>query len=270
MEIYIEDFLIQNTIINLCLLRLVQITTKTKSNTFKLMLASVVGAAFSSIAASALTNSIAINLLKLVCAIFMIKICFKGCFKQFITHFALLFAYTFALCGAVILVCQNAKFVHFGIATNNINLWFVMLGCLVFSYLFEFVAKHIKLKMQLNNLVYEVKLTNKNNSLKINAYLDTGNMLNIEGKPVLILDLTSYLTLTKQTYLDYVLKPPNTADLQLQTVAGSASLKLDVLDNVEIYINGQKKIFKNQIVAINNVDKFSSTNYQALLSPEFL
>ena len=269
MKIYIEDFLLQNTIINLCLLRLVQITTKNKTTFFKMLIASIVGAGFSVISASCLTNSVIINLLKIACACVMIKICFKSNFKNFVANFLLLFGFTLALCGFVLATQSNAQFTSFGIATTNINLWLVMLMSLIFSYIFEKIAKHIKLKINLNNLVYKVKLTNEKQTLSINAFLDTGNMLTIDGKPVMILDLSSYLKLTNKTYIDYVLNPPNSPNLSLNTVAGAANLKLVTLSKMQISLNGKIKEISSPIVAINSSNKFNSTNYQALISPAF-
>lgn len=270
MEIYIEDFILQNTLINFCLLRLVQITTKSKTKFFLLLLSSLIGAGFSVLSASVLTNHIIINLLKFVCAMLMIKLCFKTKFKQFIINFILLFAYTFAICGLVTSLSSNSYLTAVGIVVaNKINLWLIMLFCLIFSYIFEMVAKHIKLSMQLNNLIYQIKLISNNNTIKINAFLDTGNMLNIDGQPVLVLDLSSYLSLTKQTYIDFLLKQSD-KNLNLQTVAGSSNLKLAQIDDMQIKINGKIKNFKNQLVAINTSDKFINTNYQALISPAFL
>lgn len=269
MNIYIEDFLLQNTIINLCLLRLVQITTKNKTTFFKMMIASIVGAGFSVIAASCLTSFVITNLLKIACACVMIKICFKSNFKNFVANFLLLFGFTLALCGFVLATQSNVQFTSFGIATTNINLWLVILMSLIFSYLFEKIVKHIKLKMNLNNLVYKVKLTNEKQTLSINAFLDTGNMLTIDGKPVMILDLSSYLKLTNKTYIDYVLSPPNSPNLSLNTVAGTTNLKLVTLSKMQITLNGKTKEILSPIVAINTTNKFNSTNYQALISPAF-
>lgn len=270
MEMYIEDFLIQNILINWCMLRLVEITTKSKTNCFKLILSSIVGAGFSVITASVLTSVVAINILKILCATIMIMTAFKTKFKQFAFNFILLFAYTFALCGLITHLCGQYVLTSSGlIFASKINLWLVLIACLLLTYVFEFVARHIRLKIQLNNLIYCVTLKNKNKSLTINAYLDTGNMLNLNGQPVLILDLSSYLKLTEQTYINFLLND-NSNNLGLQTVAGASNLKIITIDKMKIKINGQTKEFVNQPVAINLQDKFSATNYQALLSPAFL
>ena len=94
-------------------------------------------------------------------------------------------------------------------------------------------------------------------------------MLTIDGKPVMILDLSSYLKLTNKTYIDYVLNPPNSPNLNLNTVAGATNLKLVTLSKMQISLNGKTKEILSPIVAINSSNKFNSTNYQALISPAF-
>lgn len=270
MEIYIEDFIIQNTLINWCLLRLTQITTKSKTDCFKLLLASIIGSGFSVLAASVFTNLVIINALKFVCAVAMLCLAFRQNFKQFVTNFILLFDYTFALCGLVSSLSTNIYTTNMGLlCVNKLNLWGILGLALVSSYIFEMVARHIKLKIKLNNLVYSITLKSSTKAIKINAFLDTGNMLTINGQPVLILDLTSYLKLTNLSYVQFVLKPPQCQNLALETVAGACQLKLFTLDKLSIDMHGTTKVISNPIVAVNNGDKFKATNYQALLSPAF-
>lgn len=270
MEIYIEDFILQNSLINMCLLRLTQLTTKNQTSLFKITFASIVGTGFSVLCAGFVSNAVIINLLKIICAFVMLKICFKINFKQVLGSLLILFAYTLALCGLVNLLCGGGNLSTGGIMfANNIHLWQVLAICLVGSYLLGFVASQIKLKLNLSNLIYSIKLKQNGNCLTLHAFLDTGNMLNLNGQPVLVLDLDSFLRLTKQTYIDYLLKQSNQNSLDLQTVSGCNKLNLFQIDELQIKINHKTKTFNLAMVAVSN-QKFSSGNYQALLSPAFL
>ncbi len=270
MNIYIEDFILQNSLINLCLLRLTQLTTKNKTSFFKLVFSSIIGTGFNVLCAGFVTDAIIINLLKVLCAFVMLKIAFKINFKQLLGNMLLLFAYTLALCGLVISLCGGGNLNSGGIVfANNIHLWQVLAICLIGSYLLTFVARQIKLKLNLSNLIYSIKLKKDGNTLSLHAFLDTGNMLHINGQPVLVLDLDSYLSLTKQTYIDYLLRPNSTQNINLQTVSGCNIVKLYSIDELQIKINRKVKIIQSATVAVVN-QKFSSGNYQALLSPAFL
>lgn len=270
MDMYIEDFLIQNCLINLCLLKLVKTTTKHATNTFKLLLASLFGTIISILTAKLLTNILICNILKFLGYMLMLKICFKTTFKQFLTELILLLLYSFAFYGLTIVLNKNYVLTDYGILTEQkINMWTMLSICLIASHIFELVAKHIKYKLKTNNLIYSVNLKIKQNTISVNAFLDTGNMLTINNQPVLILDLSSFLQLSKQSYIDYILaKHPQ--NLQVATVTGKSNLKLYVLDNLQINIDGKVKEFQNPIVAVNDCDKFKQSNYQALLSPAFL
>lgn len=270
MEIYIEDFILQNSLINLCLLKLTQLTTKNKTSFFKLILASIIGTGFNVICAGLVTNAVIINILKVICAVVMLKICFKINLKQLLSNLLLLFAYTLSLCGLVISLCGGNNLTSGGVVfANNVHLWQVLAVCLIGSYLLSFTARHIKLKLNLSNLIYSVKLKKDGNTLSLHAFLDTGNMLSIDGQPVLVLDLNSYLQLTKQTYIDYLLKSNSNQSINLQTVSGSNQVKLYHIDEMQIKINHKTKTINSAMIAVSS-QKFSSGNYQALLSPAFL
>ena len=84
MEIYIETFLIQNILINFCLLKLVHLTTKSKTNFLKLLTSSFLGAIPSVFIVLFLNNVLILNLSKLITALLMLITAFKQTKKQFI------------------------------------------------------------------------------------------------------------------------------------------------------------------------------------------
>ena len=195
MTIYIESFLIQNILINFCLLRLVYLTTKSKTSTFKLVLSAIVGAIFSVVCAYLLTSNLIMNAIKLITSIAMIIIAFNVNFKQFLFNFILLFAYTYAVFGAIIALSSASYFTSFGVVTaSKINLNLIAILVIVFSYIFELVCKHIKFKIKSNNLIYPITLIDNGNKVKIDAYLDTGNLLNVAGEPVIVVDFGTATT----------------------------------------------------------------------------
>ncbi len=266
MTIYIENFLIQNIIINFCLLRLVLLTTKAKSSTFKLIIASIVGSAFSVVTAVFINSNLMINLLKLICGITMIKISFSVNFKNFVSSFILLFLYTYAFGGAIMSISSNTYFTNFGIITSSkFNLEIICLIILVLTYIVEKIATNIKNKLKLNNYIYEITLTQGKTKLSINAFLDTGNLLNLNGKPVIVIDLETYLKLTHCNIVEFYLKKTN--EINTNTVAGKNKLKLFEIDRLQIKIKNKVIEIKNQLIAVNTKADFKKQNYNALLSP---
>lgn len=269
MTIYIEYFLIQNILINFCLLKLVYLTTKSKTSFFKILVASIVGSTASICTMLFLDNNLILNICKLVTAITMISLAYKQSKKQLIANIILLFLYTYAFGGLITSLSHSTYYTSFGATTiSKFSLELICIIIIGFTYLFELVVKNVNLKIKTNNLIYDLKITSGKNSIKINAYLDTGNFLNYNGQPVLILDLDAYLTLTKTDLVSFYLK--QSKHISAGTVNGTNNLKIFTVDKIEIKNNKNFIELKNQIIAINTTNCFKNTNYQALLSPLFL
>ncbi len=265
MTIYIENFIIQNVLINLCLLRLVKITIKSNSTIFRLCTSSILGAGFSVLSVIYLSNNLILNIIKFSCAILMLLIAFKQTKKQFIFSFILLFLYTYALGGAIINLTGTNYYTSFGIiCSSNISLELITIIAIIITYLYELIAKQIKFRLQTNNLIYPISLYFKNKKLNINGYLDTGNFLNYNGEPVIIVNIDTYLKLANKNLIDFYLSKDN--EISTNTVNGNKNLKLFKIDKIEIKFKKEKKIYLNHYIAVSS-NKFNATNYQALLSP---
>ena len=155
MEIYIESFVLQNILINLCLLRLVYLTTKSRTTFFKLSLASIIGTIPSVLISLFINNNLILNILKLTTPIIMILLGFKQTLKQFSFNAILLFIYTYAFGGIIISFSSSTYQTSFGFVTaSKLSLEFICLLILIFTYIFELVVKHLKLKISTNNLIY--------------------------------------------------------------------------------------------------------------------
>ena len=100
------------------------------------------------------------------------------------------------------------------------------------------VAKHQKTRLKINNCIYPVELEFNNRKIKINAYLDSGNLLQFEQKPVIILDLSVFLKLSNTDLITFYIN--NNNKIQTNTVTGSQNLKLCKIDKITIF--GNKKI----------------------------
>jgi len=269
MEIYIEIFLVQNILINFCLLKLTKLTTKSQTTFLKLLTASSIGAFFSVISSMSLNEIMFLNIIKVITATAMLLIAFKTSIKQFVANFILLFMFTYAFGGLVTNFSTMHLLTQNMIIINNFTLEIICLLFIAFTYIFELVVRQIKFNINTNSLIFKIKIAHHKNTINIDGYLDTGNFLNHNGKPVLILNLDSYLKLTKSNKLDFYLK--DSESLSTHTVNGNSNLKLFTVDKIEIISHKRKKqIIKNPYVAIPYTNCFKNTNYQALLSPLFL
>lgn len=266
MDIYIEDFVLSNLIINFSLLQLVKITTKSQTTKFKMLVSSLIGSICGIVCLGFLKNMLLTNLLKLICATAMIKLAFNSKKKQFVFNFLLLFVYTFAMGGIVNYFTSNQLFFSFGIiAVNKISLLKISAIVAVVSLVFKKITTNLKLKITQSNLVYQTTLCLKRKKIKINAFLDTGNLLSVDGKPVVVVSYLSFLELTNFSPNSF-----KSAEIKSNTVSGQSKMKVYQLDYIEIKIKHKIHRFKNQYISVNTNTTFTNTNYQALLSPMLL
>ena len=263
MTIYIESFLIQNALINFCLLRLIYLTTKPKTKNLKLFFASVLGAVLSAIAVIFNGSTVGI-MFKILTPVAMLAIAFRQRKKQYIFNFALFYLFGFAFAGMLAVVGNKID----NLNSNFSSFEALTIVAIIFSYIFEFVVAKIKYKIKTNNLIYPITLSLNKRKIKINAFLDTGNLLSYNSRPVVVVDLKSYLELTKTDLINFYLEKGE--QISLNTVAGSNSVKIFKLDEMAVEINGKIKTFKNQYIAVNTLNIFKSSNYQALINPEMI
>ena len=269
MEIYIESFIIQNLIINFCLLRLVYLTTKSQTTFFKLFIASLIGTLTSVVVSIFLDSTLIINIFKLSTAILMIILAFKQTKKQFIFNLLLMFIYTYSFGGIIISLNSNIYQTSFGLVmTSKYSLELICFSICVITYIFEYAVKFLKHKIKTSSLIYDLTLYQKNRSLKINAFLDTGNLIEHNGQPVMILDINSFLKLYDINLIEFL--TIKTDEISTKTINGKNNLKLFNVDKIEIK-NGKKLIkLENLKIAININNTFKNSNYKALISPLFL
>ena len=162
---------------------------------------------------------------------------------------------------------SSTYYTSFGmVSTSKFNLEVITLIIAIFTYIFELVTKHLKAKIKTNDLIYQLNLYYQNKKICINAFLDTGNLLQHKDNPVIIIDLKSYLKLTNKNMINFYLD--NTSQISTGTVNGNNSLKLYQIDKAEIFKGKQKIKLNNQYIAVST-NNFSDNNYQALLSPLF-
>lgn len=199
----------------------------------------------------------------------MILIAFKQNRKGIIASFITLFLYTYALGGFITTLSSTTYQTSFGVVMScKINLYLICMIIIAITYIFELVAKHIKFKLKTNNLIYKLTLKQNNEHLTINAFMDTGNLLNIEGKPVIILDLNCFLKLNKSNLLNFYLS--KSEEIKTQTVTGNNNLKIFQIDELNVNYENKKIKIEKPYIAVNTTDSFKNCNYQALLSPAIL
>ena len=231
MNIYIEKFILQNMLVNFCLIKLVNSTTKIKTKFIKIFFASLFGACINTASIYFLDTPPILNLLSTSTACIMLAITFKTSMKQQVFNLILYTLYSYAFSGITMSMNTQTYFTSFGmVTTSKFNMEIMCLFIIIATYVFDLVLRHIRLKIHTNNLIYDLTLYKGNRKVKINAYLDTGNFINQNGQPVLILDLKTFLKLTQTDLLQFL---SNKSEIiSTSTINGNDNLRLFYVDKI--------------------------------------
>ena len=174
--------------------------------------------------------------------------------------------FSFSLAGFSISFNSQTYYTSFGtVTTSKFGIDVICILIILGTYVYDLILKHIKLKINCSSLIYSVKLTHQNRHITIQAFLDTGNCLNFNGNPVVVLDLFTYLKLCNSDLISFLSNKTET--ISASTVNSSNNLKLFKIDKIEIVSNNKKLTHLNQYVAVNCNNCFKNNDYKALISP---
>ena len=256
MTIYIESFLIQNALINYCLLNLIKVSLKPQAHHARMIVSAIIGAIVSALGLC--INNPAIGFaFKLLSPLILIFIAFKIKKKQIAYGVLLFYLYGFCFLGASVFVIKKFK----------ISIEMIAIFAIIISYVFEKVVSKLGFKIKNGNFIYQIGLSLNKKQVYINAFLDSGNLLTYNGQPVVIVDLKTYLKLTGMDILSFYLSKGES--INLHSMAGQKKLRVFMIDKISIKINGKVKWLDNQYIAVNDI-AFKSTNYQALITPQMI
>lgn len=212
MEVYVEDVILDNFVINFLILLITAKLLKINYKIVFLIISAITGVVFTLLSLVIYINSYVIFLYKFLTAVTMVLIAFKFIsLKNFLLQF-LTFIFTTAIIGGLcFLICFS-----FGeVEIINDNIYFKMFlpfGIIIvlialFSYFLFKIVELIKIQSFNSNFIYSATLLENNKKINIMAYMDTGNLLDdpLTGKPVNILTYKNFQKLFKEIPLHQIL-----------------------------------------------------------------
>lgn len=201
MNVYIEDAIFDNLLINFTILSLTLFSLRQKVNFWKVLLSSFFGC-FVAVTLTFFNFTYALQILiKILTGLIMCLIVVKNFnFANISLLFIVFLSFTFLLGGFCFFIIYlfNGKMVN--LVTLNYNLpislklIFVLLGLYVF-FLIRAIQVFYK-KQKIETFYYNLEIFCNNKKIKLKAYLDSGNLLqdSDSGLPVIIV---SFNTLNK-------------------------------------------------------------------------
>ena len=194
MKIYVDLVMTINFFLDYLLLLSVSILLKRNVKMIRIIIGAFVGG-LSILALFININTIELFFIKLIISLLMILIAFGyKSIKYTLANFVYLYMVSIFLGGGMYLINDQFAYDKKGIVFINngysINLIILVIISPIIIYLYNRQAK--KLKNKYHNY-YGVKIYYQDKVLDIVGYLDTGNTLKYQKKPVLLLDKTNEL-----------------------------------------------------------------------------
>lgn len=214
MTIYVESAFLQNFIVDYFLLYLSLKTFKLKVSRIRIILSSFLG----SIAAifSPLISGILSVLFKIVLGFLMILIIYSGKNKK--TYLLLLFCFlgfTFLFGGVCYAINCFVSSVKNTITNVNLPTFAILIVALILFYVEYIIINKIYSRKTITKFEYSVTLFSANKQIEVVGFLDSGNLLKDNNKPVILIDAITFLKLyPKENLSDVLLKKINKLNLK--------------------------------------------------------
>lgn len=281
MSVYIEYVILDNLIINAIIIFLTSKLLKINFNRTNILLASVLGAAFAVVMPFINLNAVLFIIVKFLIGLAMVTLLKKWMhiLELVITYVVFLFM-TFAMGG----VCFGLIYIFRGSTQNALSLIYIadtpigiiLLIVIASGYILLNLFNNFYKRRTITNFLYSVTFYYLKNSIRTNAFLDTGNMLSIDNKPVVLINYLIFSKLFDRVKVTDILLG-NINNLPLKNakymyISGVANKKNKMLvfeiDQLLIEDQDETKIITNFMVGLS-LNKFNNmVEYNALLNPQ--
>lgn len=205
MEVYVEYVIIDNLLINALIIFLTSSLLKIKFNKINILLSSLLGTAFALIMPFITLNSYLMFVLKMVIGLAMVLVLKKFTLKKFIITFITFVSITFMMGGMCfgIMYLFNIEFTLNGIMLYGFEFPMSLFLICIFGYLYlaTKIIAVVRNERKTAKSTYKIVLTCHGKEYPLTGFLDTGNMVYDNGKPVIILGYRAFKKIFKNIEL---------------------------------------------------------------------
>lgn len=259
MTVYIEYVLINNFIIDYLLLRLTFILTGKKVKTFRLILLSILGACFSLVFPLINLGKLYLSVIKLLFGTLLVLISAKfNTKKEFFINLGVFFFVTVLLGGAVFAV-------YFAVGVTNFAEIYVAL-CFIPVWLLSVILKKAVLflyrRKNVESVIYPFEFTLCGEKFIGRGFLDTGNALYYNDKPVVVCEMSFVKKIFKGQEVYKRLQK-----IKIHSASGSSEKFCINLEELKIFIKDKQYIYSNAVLMIARIN---ITGADLLLHPALL
>ena len=264
MKVYIEQVLFTNFIINFCILIVVVKFILYKTNYIHITLSATFGS-FASLITPFCTNILLLNIIKILIAVIMLQILHINK-KQFVKAGLLMLSLTYIIGGAIL--SNLGSKTQGGYIVNITNLIPIFIITIIFAFICCKLISYVKSQICSNTHIFSTTLILNSNRLNIKSFVDSGNALCDNNKPVSLINFDTFTRLTNLTLDQYLTKQFDTLlnphFITASTIAGKQKILVFTIN--ELHLNS--KIYKDVQIGVSL--HFDNTKeYKAILNSSF-
>ncbi len=270
MAVYIEYAIIDNLVINYLLIKTATRSALIKTNFLRLFLSAVVGTAVAVILPLFSLENKYLILIKLTLCLLMVLLAGKYLTIKKYLFTCLLFILFTALCGGFIIALFNLAMIDY--ESYFISSYDSLMPIGITIFLIYLVSKSIstivtKLLKERNMRPFlrECVIVIDKKKFIVKGFIDSGNGLydSRSGLPIIVCSNSLFEKIKSQNL------KKSLHGLTFDTVSGSSTMTLYVIDKLLIYNGIKVNIFNNVLLGVSPFG-FNSSNYDLLLHPTLL
>lgn len=278
MEVYIEYVVIDNIIINSLICLLTGYILKMHYKKWRIFLTSVLGCVVAIFMPFLKIYGIIAILFKLlVGAMLVLTVAKYKSFKEYFINYLVFLTFTFVLGGCCfgIMFMLGSKVTINGLLINGFEFPISLLLGFVFCYVYWLMklVRYIRKDKCIQKYKYKVNLYLNNCKYELDAFLDSGNKIYDEGKPVMVLSLKSFQKIFKQIPFEKLLLHKITNKdldgahyIQVGAVNGKSKMLVFCAQKLEIEIESKLQELNNPTLGLA-IGKFQN-QFELLLHPD--
>ena len=257
MIVYIEDTLIENFLVTYLILLIVFCFTKEQKSKLRIVFACIFASIIALLYPLINLSSIPLLLLKTAVGYVITLISYKTKSLKKQIFFFLMFMFVTAIYGGINLMIYFAVYGNFE-SSKKLPTLVILILLFVISYFLKQCQMKLYSKKQIDNFIYDVVITNNNKQIKTKAYLDTGNVLCDDSKPVVLVNFRMFEKINENFKIQNLLTKKtdglkNGHYITVKTATSSDNLLAFSVDKLEIKTKDTTKIIANSVFALSKI-----------------
>lgn len=250
MSYYLEYIFIENYIVNLILLFMINIFTKSNSKKIIILLSSLISTIYTILSIKLNLNNFFIRILIIN---FIVYITYRP--NQLKRYIKIIIYYIFLYYLYLGIIIGITLFFNFNIENIVIKVLIYISSAILLYLLNNFMWKMWITNIKKENLTYTINIKGQ----EINCFVDTGNMVkNFEHNlDIIFLDKKWYKILNKKNVIKYKV------DTHIHSIIGDSVIPGYIVENIDVYKNNKKVCTIKKIIisfseqTINIYEKYS-------------